>query len=325
MSATQEESKGDDTPSVDIHRCGEISAYVAHFGRPKQREVLERLGYEPEAYASSRAHWLDEIAREMDAGRYALATSLGNAHATKRDELDATQPTLESLGPLRAASPSPVEPATDSTSSDKIAPAEPAPAFPPEVESGPRASSPQAMPTYLSAAAAATVPPLPETPSPDRVLAALGVSVDDTLPIPIKVVSLGLPFAGSLSAEEVTARAAAATPPRAPAENVNVDETVMLPKQTTAVVVGQALRERLAPKAIPILSMDEYAEFRAGLAVFGPDHAPTMARFGVGDKMVAEILRQRFAAAFSRDDRLRERFVARLQECVAALRAGGTP
>jgi hypothetical protein len=164
----------------------------------------------------------------------------------------------------------------------------------------------------------AQVEPVPPAPVP------LPTNVDETLPIPVKFVSLGLPFSGSLSAEEVTARAAAATPPRAPAEDVNVDETVMLPKQTTSVVVGQGLRERLAPKAIPILSMDEYAEFRAGLTVFGPDHAPTMARFGVGDKMVAEILRQRFAAAFSRDDGLRERFVARLQECVAALRGGGT-
>jgi hypothetical protein len=36
--------------------------------------------------------------------------------------------------------------------------------------------------------------------------------------------------------------------------------------------------------------------------------------------MVAEIVRQRFASAFTGDDRLRERFVARLQEYVAALR-----
>jgi hypothetical protein len=176
----------------------------------------------------------------------------------------------------------------------------------------------------------APLPPAPVVPvAPPAVPPGGYPSPDETLPIPLKVASLGLPFqpsqralavSGSLSAEEVASRAAASTPPRAAAGNVNVDETVMLPKQTTAVVVGEGLRERLAPKAIPVLSLDEYAELRAGLTVFGADHAPTLARFGVGEPMVAEIVRQRFASAFTGDDRLRERFVARLQEYVAALR-----
>jgi hypothetical protein len=184
-------------------------------------------------------------------------------------------------------------------------------------------------PVWFAAVPEGPPKPVPTPEAPDAAPAPvplplpLPTNVDETLPVPIKVASLGLPFSGSLSAEEVTARAAAVTPPRPAGQDVNVDETVMLPKQTTAVVVGEALRERLAPKAIPVLSLDEYAELRAGLTVFGADHAPTLARFGVTEPMVAEIVRQRFASAFTRDERLRERFVARLQECVAALRAEG--
>ncbi len=69
------------------------------------------------------------------------------------------------------------------------------------------------------------------------------------------------------------------------------------------------------------LTIDEYAELRAHLLVFGENHEPTLKRFGLLSEASRELLKLRFLSAFSTDDALRDRFVAKMQQLAAELRA----
>jgi hypothetical protein len=148
-------------------------------------------------------------------------------------------------------------------------------------------------------------------------------SPDETAPLPMgPLPKQVLPFAGSLSAEQVRARVESARPaPAYGSANPNPDETVMLPFPTaTAASSDESFRGQLSPLAIPILSLDEYAQLRAQLNVFGEHHAPTLQRFGVADRDVLEALQRRFAQAFARDAKLQQQFVTKLAALVQQLR-----
>jgi hypothetical protein len=164
----------------------------------------------------------------------------------------------------------------------------------------------------------------PQVSQPARVVQSV-VNLDETAPIPASYAGpVPLPFTGSLSQEQVDAlfqvsKRAAGSAKAQP----NPDETVMLPPVEVAHREGGTLREKFTPVAVPILSMDEYAALRAALLVHGEEHLPTLTRYGLVSVEARELLRQRFNAAFQRDESLRERFVVTMQEQVRLLRAKG--
>jgi len=82
-----------------------------------------------------------------------------------------------------------------------------------------------------------------------------------------------------------------------------------------------SFRDQLGTLAVPLLSLDEYAELRARLTVYGETHAPTLARFGVTLEQVREALRRRFADYFQRDKAAQAQFIAAMQVAVTRVRA----
>ena len=148
--------------------------------------------------------------------------------------------------------------------------------------------------------------PMPE-PNPDETLPITGpVKVDDVLP-----------FSGSTGDETLQALfrspSPAALAPSAGSDAL-MDETVMLPP-----TAGSASRGPAAP-AIPVMTVERYAELRAHLLVLGEDHEPTLQRFGLGSRDARELLKLRFVSMFAADVALRDRFVVRMQELAADLR-----
>jgi hypothetical protein len=71
----------------------------------------------------------------------------------------------------------------------------------------------------------------------------------------------------------------------------------------------------------PSLTVEEYASFRANLAVKGEEDPATWKQFGIASQAMKEALQVRFAARFRHDPEVRDRFVALLQRTVNELRA----
>ncbi len=147
-----------------------------------------------------------------------------------------------------------------------------------------------------AAAPAAASPALP-----DRVL--LMVNPDETVPIPARLhVGPALPFGGTTGDETLQALFARPSP-----VHDQSGDTVALP------VPGSLLQ-------LNVLSFEQYVELRALLTVFGVEHEPTWARFGLTDKSARQLVQLRFAREFSTDNALRDRFLLAVHAQVIALR-----
>jgi len=84
-----------------------------------------------------------------------------------------------------------------------------------------------------------------------------------------------------------------------------------------------SFRDQLGAVVVPILSLVEYADFRARLAVYGEDHKETLDRYGVTSSAVHAALKARFADYFKREPDAQQEFVAALQARISALRSTG--
>jgi len=109
--------------------------------------------------------------------------------------------------------------------------------------------------------------------------------------------------------------------PRQPREGSDPDETALLARVEIVAPQTGSFRDQLGTLAVPLLSLDEYAELRARLTVYGETHAPTLARFGVTLEQVREALRRRFADYFQRDKAAQAQFIAAMQVAVTRVRA----
>jgi hypothetical protein len=162
-------------------------------------------------------------------------------------------------------------------------------------------------------------PPVQRT-VPNHVAALRMSNLDETAPIlnPIKVADV-LPFSGSTGDETLQALAKAPLPAANAGFSSNAaspDETVMLPPNARAP----------GGPGMPFLSLEQYAELRAHLLVFGENHEPTLLRFGLLTQESRELLKLRFLAIFAADEVTRDRFVVRMQELATQLRSkSGSP
>ncbi len=144
-----------------------------------------------------------------------------------------------------------------------------------------------------------------------------GQDPDETLPITrsSQVVTSRLPFAGETSAETLAAlKAASAQADDAPeGEKPSPEETLLLrsPLTTQNAEVG-SFRDKISPVAIPTLSIDQYVQLRAKLALNGENDAATWNEFGILSVAARELLRARFVEYFRRDPTAQRHFVERL-------------
>lgn len=164
----------------------------------------------------------------------------------------------------------------------------------------------------LSAAPLMPAPAL-ATPSPieppPRVMSP-PINPDETVPLGVRVpLGVVLPFSGTTGEETLAALA------RRPDEGPNVpaasaDETVMLPPGGAG--------SRTSP--VPFLTLQQYADLRAHLTVFGEHHEPTWASFGLTSPASRELTKARFAALFAYNEEMRARFLELLPVAIAALK-----
>jgi len=179
-----------------------------------------------------------------------------------------------------------------------------------------------AVPTYLQAQPAM----VSQAPHPSRVVSIPAhvaepspiVDQQETAMLPSPhYVKPALPFAGETTPERL-AEIAAAAPDTQRAPTVTgqgFDETAMMPSPfaiSKAPKTG-SFRDQLGPVVVPILSLEEYADLRAELALRGEDHAETLLRFGVTSPAANNALKARFAEYFTREPGAQRAFVEALQ------------
>ncbi len=181
---------------------------------------------------------------------------------------------------------------------------------------------PTALPSYLlqrPQSSAVAAPVLGVVASP---VAAVGqpFDADATLPIPAPMLAMpALPFAAGAATPQAPQASEAAPEARPP--DPGAGETALLPMMELTSLTSGTFRDRLGAVVVPILSLDEYAEVRARLTVFGEDHVPTLARFGVASPEVGDALRARFADYFKRDPAAQARFLGAMQAAIVRVRA----
>jgi len=181
----------------------------------------------------------------------------------------------------------------------------------------PPAALPIVVPTYLKRQPAEEKRSAVSKPARIAEPAAV-INPDDTamLPSPLYV-KPALPFSGETTPERLEEIAGPApTTERVPKqrkEGFDPDETAMVPSPLAKAPSTGSFRDQLGAVDIPTLSLDEYADMRAQLAVQGEDHAETLERFGVMSTAVHAALKARFAAYFKRDPEAQQRFVSALQ------------
>jgi len=114
--------------------------------------------------------------------------------------------------------------------------------------------------------------------------------------------------------------------PRGPARSLL--DAARLPQAVAVLSVapkGTATPPDVAPfDAAPALELEDYARFRARLAVRGEDDVETLRNYGVHSPSIKEALREKFAARFRQDPEAQQQFVALVQRFVAELREHAT-
>jgi hypothetical protein len=205
-----------------------------------------------------------------------------------------------------------------------------------------------------SAATAAPSCPAPPTAPPARAslaVAAPAVAVPSKVPIafdtplgPDAPPGPAFPFAGAASQGLRPPRPAPPITPapglagRLPLEASTADlprgralplvDAARLPQAVAVLSVtpkGTATPSDVAPfNAAPPLELEDYARFRARLAVRGEDDVETLRDYGVHSPSIKEVLREKFAARFRQDPEAQQQFVELVQTFVAELREHAT-
>jgi hypothetical protein len=167
------------------------------------------------------------------------------------------------------------------------------------------------VPSYLRADAQPSAPTV-EPVDPNATQAA------------IPMLSVPLPFGGTLSREALEEMLSRSAPgaAREPSHQglADASETALLPQLTLVATTSGTFRDQLGAVAVPAMSLEDYAELRARLTVFGESHEPTLKRFGVVAHEAREALRTQFAEQFKRDAQAQERFLAAMQTAMARAR-----
>lgn len=284
---------------VALETFADWLAHSVHFA-PRSAEALTRMGIGAADFEQARGHW--EAAMRDDiivAERHERLFLFGERFAATRARLRAERRAIESLGPL------PQVP-------DEVAPGSVAPIVP-AAPAGPAPPPAPARATYQldeqRAAAGPAEPPVP-----------VAIDPDETLPIPAPFAAkAAIPFSGETPPERV-AQMFDPVQPHARSPEPGPDETALTPVAEFVMPKTGTFRDQLVPLVVPILSLDEYAELRARLTVYGEDHAETLKRFGVASPQVHEAQRARFSDYFLRDPAAQAAFLKAMQGAIARVR-----
>jgi len=294
---------------IPIETFADWLAHHVYFA-PRSAEALTRRGVDTADFARARSYWETAMREDIVADRDELLIAFGKCFAEVRDALRTRKPPIESLGSLPAAEQAPkLEPAPVAAGH-----------LPPSVDVLPRsaanvpAAQPEQAPIRFAAAPPrVALPPLQASFDPD-----------ETLPIPVAFVAkppgAAVPFAGSTSPAAV-AEMFDPVEPRVRSDEPDPDETAMLPAAAVVAPKTGTFRDQLGPVVVPLLSLDEYADLRARLTVFGEAHAPTLARYGVAAREVREAVQARFADYFQRNTAAQAQFLAGMQAAIVRARA----
>ena len=283
----------------------------------------DRAWLGPRAPASRRIGWLTYVRARVPAVTKPskLEAVLGGSLLTAHDEPAGSEHPSALAGfeqvslALDRASAS----ARDDGTGRRTVP--PATAHPPLMQLAPIEAKPLVPDAVASEVAPITPARVPVANTRAHGAGGAGENSDETLPF----VALGpfapaTPFSGTTTPERLAQLKAAAPARQAADENQEVSETLLIKSPFAAHTdSGGALGARITPVAVPILSLDEYAKFRALLRARGEEHEPTWREFGVLSRAAKDALQARFAAHFQRDPRAQSEFVALVDKHVRQL------
>ncbi len=276
--------------TIDITRYAEVMAHLRHFPADKHTEVIARLGIRRRDWDAAAAKWRKVRDSERMTGNLEVTVRFGRVMADTRANLEARQPSIESLGPypgpdgtaVEAAAPPPPRAVLEDKPAD--ASAHPTPAV--------------QVPSYVAAelrAAAQAPVTTPARRSPSHLAStALGNSAPEAAVMPFSAP------AGS-SAEpflRAVAHAASVQGPAGARRRPVGSETVAGPDDG----VGAPL-----PVGVPNLTLEQYASLRVELETDPDRAAATLSRYGVaGDGR--PVLDAHWKARFAADPPLRMTF-----------------
>ena len=148
--------------------------------------------------------------------------------------------------------------------------------------------------------------------------------VDKTQFMPALVLGPALPFEGSTSPAklaELKRHAASADPPTPAATDEPPEETLEIRSPLLQESAGTGtFRDAISPIAVPVLTIEQYAQFQAKVRVLGESHEPTWREFQISSASVRDALAARFAAYFAREPQAKEDFAKRVEQLVLKAR-----
>jgi hypothetical protein len=300
----------DESPPLALERYAEALAYAREYPVEVRAAVLARLKITPTELDTAGAYWSRRIALALANKEVGPVVELARAYGVAERYARVQRPPVARLT-SRVKTTSPLAGRTLDVRTrvpavlNKVTPTET------------KAGTGELRPTYLRAPAQPAAPLL----DPD-------VTQD---PIPRSPVSL--PFRRSLVREvfEEPAEQPLTKPVAAPqtsgtetplgAQAIDVDQTAMIPLAAIVPAATGTFRDQLGSLVIPVLTLEEYAELRARLTIFGEGDELTLKRFGVSASEVREALRVQFNEQFQRDPSAQQRFLSTMQLAMARARS----
>jgi hypothetical protein len=284
-----------DPEIMDIARCAEIAAHLAHFPPQNHAEIVARFGLRWRDWEAASARATAGRDAELAAGAAYLSSRFVHAFVTISERLQAQQPSLESIGPL---------PHTFRLEATPVAEVAPLPSGvesePPAVEVTrvPAGTAEIEAPSFWIQGGSLTALPA------SRLLAATAAASDAP--------AMRLPFSpGSAlgpAIDRASAPAAVAQGPRAPS-----------PSAGATVAVSELAAAPRLPHGAPELTVEQYTSLRVELHLL-PDHAATiLARYG-GRPEGKEALFAHWQSRFEADPPLRMLFARNYAQYLAWLR-----
>jgi hypothetical protein len=290
---------------LSLARYGEALALLAEYPESDRAMVLTRLKLSEVDIAACAAFWGREIQDELIKGNARSAIELARAYGLAERHARNEHPPVARLK-TRVHD---VQPAPARVVPSHLAPLPGRPAVE-EPESSHAVEA--AVPTYLRA----------------EVQPGVEAAADpDATQVPVTPAAPTLPFRGSLSQEALAELLSRPLPPKGPDTpgSGGVEETALLPQLTLVAAGSGTFRDKLGAVAVPPLTVEEYAELRARLTVFGAAHAETLERFGVAAAEVREALRAAFNERFQKDADLQQRFLSAMHAATAKARLEREP
>jgi hypothetical protein len=86
--------------TMDITRCAEVAAHLAHFPPANHAEVVARFGLRWRDWEAAAAYWAKVRDAELAAGKTQLSSRFVHAFVTTAERLKERQVSMESIGPL---------------------------------------------------------------------------------------------------------------------------------------------------------------------------------------------------------------------------------